>query len=161
MEKLHDKSRSLPGPDIFAFDNEQQNTETGESQRKRLTVSRRNPKVSKSSAIGAGLEKELAKIPVSDYAKEVGQKVKDFYFYNAINRHKMTTLTPAYHAENYSPEDNRFDLRPFLYPASFTRQFKAIDDACEKLLWVEQKGGGRGTATGGGGTAFSPGERVG
>eukprot|EP00179_Madagascaria_erythrocladioides_P029989 CAMPEP_0198331912 /NCGR_PEP_ID=MMETSP1450-20131203/17916_1 /TAXON_ID=753684 ORGANISM="Madagascaria erythrocladiodes, Strain CCMP3234" /NCGR_SAMPLE_ID=MMETSP1450 /ASSEMBLY_ACC=CAM_ASM_001115 /LENGTH=30 /DNA_ID= /DNA_START= /DNA_END= /DNA_ORIENTATION= len=27
----------------------------------------------------------------------------------------MTTLTPSYHAENYSPEDNRFDLRQFLY----------------------------------------------
>lgn len=33
-----------------------------------------------------------------------------------INRHKMTTLTPSYHAEQYSPDDNRFDLRPFLYP---------------------------------------------
>ena len=44
----------------------------------------------------------------------VAQKVKDFYFYHAINRHKMTTLTPAYHAEDYSPDDNRFDLRPFL-----------------------------------------------
>lgn len=28
----------------------------------------------------------------------------------------MTTLTPSYHAEQYSPDDNRFDLRPFLYP---------------------------------------------
>merc|ERR1712194_347784 len=57
----------------------------------------------------------------SAYADQVAQKVKDFYFFNAINRHKMTTLTPSYHAENYSPEDNRFDLRPFLYPASFSR----------------------------------------
>ena len=46
--------------------------------------------------------------------EKVAQKVKDFYFYNAINRHKMTTLTPSYHAENYSPDDNRYDLRPFL-----------------------------------------------
>lgn len=43
--------------------------------------------------------------------------MKDFYFYHAINRHKMTTLTPSYHAENYSPDDNRFDLRPFLQNA--------------------------------------------
>lgn len=28
----------------------------------------------------------------------------------------MTTLTPSYHAENYGTDDNRFDLRPFLYP---------------------------------------------
>jgi len=61
--------------------------------------------------------------------EKVAQKVKDFYFYNAINRHKMTTLTPSYHAENYSPDDNRYDLRPFLQPASFDMQFAAIDAA--------------------------------
>ena len=48
---------------------------------------------------------------------------------NAMNRHKMTTLTPSYHAENYSPDDNRFDLRPFLQPLGFERQFAAIDAA--------------------------------
>jgi len=46
-----------------------------------------------------------------------------------MNRHKMTTLTPSYHAENYSPDDNRFDLRPFLQPLGFERQFAAIDAA--------------------------------
>ena len=55
--------------------------------------------------------------------------MKDFFFFNAINRHKMTTLTPSYHAENYSPDDNRFDLRPFLQNASFDAQFAAIDRA--------------------------------
>lgn len=58
---------------------------------------------------------------------EIGAKVKRFFFYYAINRHKMTTLTPAYHAEAYSPDDHRFDHRPFLYPSSFTRQFRAVD----------------------------------
>ncbi|CAD7956750.1 unnamed protein product [Amoebophrya sp. A25] len=77
--------------------------------------------------------------PNAAYADQVGQKVKDFFFYNAINRHKMTTLTPAYHAENYSPEDNRFDLRPFLYPATFSRQFRAIDDAVAALRHKEQR----------------------
>lgn len=38
---------------------------------------------------------------------EVAEKVKRFFYYYSINRHKMTTLTPAYHAESYSPEDNR------------------------------------------------------
>lgn len=61
--------------------------------------------------------------------EKVAQKVKDFYFYNAINRHKMTTLTPSYHAENYSPDDNRFDLRPFLQCATFDAQFEAVDRA--------------------------------
>jgi NAD+ synthase (glutamine-hydrolysing) len=57
----------------------------------------------------------------------VAEKVKRFFFYYALNRHKMTTLTPAYHAEQYSPDDNRFDLRPFLYPTAWVRQFAEID----------------------------------
>ena len=39
----------------------------------------------------------------------------------------MTTLTPSYHAENYSPDDNRFDLRPFNGCSNFQMQFAAID----------------------------------
>jgi len=70
--------------------------------------------------------------------EQVAQKVKDFYFYNAINRHKMTTLTPSYHAENYSPDDNRFDLRPFLQCASFDEQFASID----KMVQEAKKQGG-------------------
>jgi serine racemase len=46
--------------------------------------------------------------------------------------HLLGTLsfgsTPAYHAENYSPDDNRFDLRPFLYPTRWIRQFRVIDN---------------------------------
>ncbi|GJJ11431.1 hypothetical protein Clacol_005664 [Clathrus columnatus] len=58
---------------------------------------------------------------------QIADKVKLFFFEYARNRHKMTTLTPAYHAESYSPDDNRFDLRPFLYPSRFPFQFKKID----------------------------------
>lgn len=43
--------------------------------------------------------------------REVAEKVKKFFRYYAINRHKMTVLTPSYHAENYGTDDNRFDLR--------------------------------------------------
>lgn len=45
----------------------------------------------------------------------------------------MTTMTPAYHAEAYSPDDNRFDLRPFLYNASWKWQFNRIDQDVVKL----------------------------
>ena len=45
----------------------------------------------------------------------------------------MTTLTPSYHAEVYSPDDNRFDHRPFLYNARWSWQFAAIDSAVESL----------------------------
>lgn len=59
---------------------------------------------------------------------EVATRVKFFFRMYAMNRHKMTTLTPSYHAENYSPEDNRFDLRQFLYNIKWSRQFRAIDN---------------------------------
>ena len=89
-----------------------------------------------------GLYGRLRKIsrcgPVSMYRKlcvtwshlspqVVAAKVKRFFYYYSINRHKMCTVTPAYHAEAYSPDDNRFDLRQFLYPTSWTRQFAVID----------------------------------
>ncbi|PVG04706.1 glutamine-dependent NAD(+) synthetase with GAT domain-containing protein [Serendipita vermifera] len=64
---------------------------------------------------------------------QIASKVKLFFFEYARNRHKMTTLTPSYHAESYSPDDNRYDLRPFLYPASFPFQFKKIDKVAETL----------------------------
>jgi len=41
----------------------------------------------------------------------IGEKVKHFFRTYSQNRHKATTLTPAYHAESYSIDDNRFDLR--------------------------------------------------
>ena len=67
-------------------------------------------------------------------AREIGEKVKLFFKFYAMNRHKMTTLTPAYHAESYSPDDNRFDLRPFLYPVRWPRQFGAIDSLVERRM---------------------------
>ena len=79
--------------------------------------------------------------------KTIADKVKRFFFYysygtfcmlarltyNSINRHKMTTLTPSYHAESYSPDDNRYDLRQFLYNSRWTWQFRAIDALVARL----------------------------
>ncbi|KAG1780851.1 hypothetical protein EV702DRAFT_682831 [Suillus placidus] len=64
---------------------------------------------------------------------QIAEKVKHFFFEYARNRHKMTTITPSYHAESYSPDDNRFDLRPFLYPSRFPWQFKKIDEVAAVL----------------------------
>ncbi|XP_072045971.1 glutamine-dependent NAD(+) synthetase-like [Amphiura filiformis] len=64
---------------------------------------------------------------------QVAEKVKHFFRMYSINRHKMTTLTPSYHAEAYSPDDNRFDLRQFLYNPRWTWQFRTIDDQVKKL----------------------------
>lgn len=58
---------------------------------------------------------------------DVAKKVKHFFKMYSINRHKTTILTPAYHAESYSPDDNRFDHRPFLYNPQWKWQFKSID----------------------------------
>ncbi|KAG7355090.1 NAD+ synthetase [Nitzschia inconspicua] len=63
---------------------------------------------------------------------EVGAKVKRFFYYYSVNRHKMCTLTPSYHAEANSPDDNRFDLRPFLYNTKWPRQFSTIDRMVQK-----------------------------
>ncbi|CAG8544998.1 15877_t:CDS:2 [Acaulospora colombiana] len=64
---------------------------------------------------------------------EIASKVKRFFFYYSVNRHKMTTLTPSYHAETYSPDDNRFDLRPFLYNTAWSWQFKKVDSLADEL----------------------------
>mmetsp|Transcript_39470 Transcript_39470/g.97086 ORF Transcript_39470/g.97086 Transcript_39470/m.97086 type:complete len:719 (+) Transcript_39470:93-2249(+) len=80
--------------------------------------------------------------------KEVADKVKKFFFFYSINRHKMTTLTPSYHAEDYSPEDNRHDLRQFLYNVSWKWQFRALDSLQERYDSEAKKRseGGRPTA---------------
>ncbi len=65
--------------------------------------------------------------------REVAEKVKTFFRYYSSNRHKMTTITPSYHAESYSPEDNRFDLRQFLYNVRWTWQFRKMDGLVEKM----------------------------
>ncbi|XP_029001052.1 glutamine-dependent NAD(+) synthetase [Betta splendens] len=70
---------------------------------------------------------------------QVAQKVKHFFRMYAMNRHKMTTVTPSYHAENYSPDDNRFDLRPFLYNTRWTWQFRCIDKQVSQMAANDPK----------------------
>ncbi|XP_032494723.1 glutamine-dependent NAD(+) synthetase isoform X4 [Phocoena sinus] len=68
--------------------------------------------------------------------RQVADKVKRFFSKYSTNRHKMTTLTPAYHAESYSPDDNRFDLRPFLYNTRWPWQFRCIET---QVLQLERR----------------------
>ena len=70
----------------------------------------------------------------------IADKVKHFFKRYGQHCHKLTTLTPAYHAESYSLDDNRFDLRQFLYPR-WERQFESIDAITAQ---VEGGGGGGG-----------------
>ncbi|RLV96095.1 Glutamine-dependent NAD [Spathaspora sp. JA1] len=76
---------------------------------------------------------EWSQPPYNLDVKTVAEKVKRFWFFYAINRHKMTTMTPAYHAEQYSPDDNRFDLRPFLINPNFPFASKKIDEIVEVI----------------------------
>lgn len=64
---------------------------------------------------------------------EIAVDVKKFFTRYSQNRHKMTTLTPSLHCEDYSADDNRFDLRPFLYNTKWQDQFAAIDQLVSEL----------------------------
>jgi NAD+ synthase (glutamine-hydrolysing) len=64
--------------------------------------------------------------------RAVYKKVRDFMYYYAINRHKMTTMTPGLYLESYTPDDNRYDLRPFLYPR-FTFEYRKIEDMIDRV----------------------------
>lgn len=62
----------------------------------------------------------------------VATKVKDFFRYYSMNRHKATVLTPSYHMESYSPDDNRYDHRQFLYNVRWPWQFRKVDEAAAR-----------------------------
>jgi NAD+ synthase (glutamine-hydrolysing) len=48
--------------------------------------------------------------------------VRCFYGYYSINRHKVATLPPTFHAAPTGPDDNRFDMRPLIYPQHWASQ---------------------------------------
>lgn len=64
--------------------------------------------------------------------REIMDKVIHFWDTHKNNRHKMTVITPAVHMEQYSPDDNRYDLRPFLYPR-FTWAYAKMRQSVEAL----------------------------
>ena len=59
--------------------------------------------------------------------REIAERVFRFFRFYAINRHKSTVLTPALHLSPYNPDDNRHDLRPFLYVVNWPWQMKKIE----------------------------------
>lgn len=63
----------------------------------------------------------------------ISEKVKTFFKLYTSNRHKMTTLTPSISVGNNTAEDNRFDLRPFIYRSSWEHQFRCIDLKVQEL----------------------------
>lgn len=71
-------------------------------------------------------------------AEEVAAKIKHFFRHYSINRHKQTTVTPSMHFQASSCDDNRFDMRPFLYNCDWTFQFKEIDKRVKQLNEIGQ-----------------------
>ncbi|KAI5859874.1 glutamine-dependent NAD(+) synthetase with GAT domain-containing protein [Durotheca rogersii] len=68
--------------------------------------------------------------------RQIAEKVFRFYRFHALNRHKACVITPSMHLSPYDPDDNRFDLRPFLYVVNWPWQFDKIRAHVDQL---EQK----------------------
>jgi len=86
------------------------------------------------SVINEGAEKpeDRKKIEWATPLK-IFNKLKSFWSNYGVHRNKMTILTPGIHTTDYSPDDNRFDLRPFLYPAmGFSYQLNVVNDIAKK-----------------------------
>lgn len=65
--------------------------------------------------------------------RQIADKVMRFFKFYSLNRHKAVILTPSPHLSAYNPDDNRHDLRPFLYVIDWPWQFKKIRDHVELL----------------------------
>lgn len=63
---------------------------------------------------------------------KIADKVMRFFRFYSINRHKAVILTPSPHLSAYNPDDNRHDLRPFLYVVDWPWQFKKIREDVEQ-----------------------------
>ncbi len=62
---------------------------------------------------------------------EIAAKVKLFFTMYSANRHKILTITPAFHAHAYNVDDHRYDQRPYLYRRDWSWQFAKIDEAVQ------------------------------
>jgi NAD+ synthase (glutamine-hydrolysing) len=51
------------------------------------------------------------------------EKLINFHNRYRINRHKVVILPPSVHLLAFSPDDNRYNMRPFLYP-KFTQSLE-------------------------------------
>lgn len=53
----------------------------------------------------------------------LADKIKKFFTFYGNNRHKTTTLPPSFYYDPESCDDNRFDMRPWLYATDWSYQF--------------------------------------
>lgn len=71
--------------------------------------------------------------------RKIADKVMRFFRFYSINRHKAVILTPSPHLSAYNPDDNRHDLRPFLYVVDWPWQFKKIREDLEERDKAEKE----------------------
>ncbi|ORY33585.1 glutamine-dependent NAD(+) synthetase with GAT domain-containing protein [Rhizoclosmatium globosum] len=60
-------------------------------------------------------------------------KCGPYQMFTSLIAEKTTILPPSYHMSPYSPDDNRFDLRPILYNAAWNWQFAKVDETAKKM----------------------------
>jgi len=65
--------------------------------------------------------------------EELARKVKLFFTTYSKNRHKATTLPPSFFYDPEACDDNRFDMRPWLYATDWSYQFDIIDDRVKEI----------------------------
>lgn len=63
---------------------------------------------------------------------EVAKKVKHYFFYRAMNMHKMWTLTPAVHVAHYSNDVKRYNQWPIVWNLKMP-EFAIIDEIVASL----------------------------
>ncbi|KAI1330963.1 NAD+ synthase [Xylariaceae sp. FL0255] len=64
---------------------------------------------------------------------QIAEKVMRFFRNYALNRQVTTIVTPSIHMSAYNPDDNRHDLRPFLYVVNWPFQFNKIKSHAKQL----------------------------
>ena len=60
-------------------------------------------------------------------AENLAVKIKRFFKFYSINRHKMNVVTPSFHYDPECCDDNRYDMRPIIYETDWNYQFKILD----------------------------------
>lgn len=69
-------------------------------------------KLRKSKKLGpVSMFKKLRNVWTNLSNIEIAEKVKKFFTFYSINRHKCVTLTASFHALDHSCDDNRYDFR--------------------------------------------------
>ena len=65
--------------------------------------------------------------------EELARKVKLFFTHYSNNRHKTATLPPSFFYDPEACDDNRFDMRPWLYATDWSYQFDIIDERVKEF----------------------------